>query len=372
MTKGPTPILARPQGGEILNLQFLRGAAALLVVACHLLERLVKRDLYPIEYRDLAWALGEVGVDTFFAISGFIMVHTTLNSFGERRKARQFIRRRFVRVAPLYYLTTLGMIVFRLVVDRTGALPSVTELAKSLAFIPYPDADGLMRPVYGLGWTLEYEMYFYLLFTLGMCFRARVGLLLVLLVLCLQVAFGMQVATRLGVESELGVIVAYLAQPIVLYFVIGIGIALVYRAFGGASTIRIPDSAVCVLGFAVMLGAAVDLTVPRYLAIGVTVSLLALLRSRTPSRAFSAISRICGDASYSIYLTHSFILGVIALFFAKVGVGGTPALLLYVCIAGAISLAVGWFTWRLVEKPIAAVLKGRQSTAGSRIEAIAP
>ena len=371
MTERPTRTLATSQGNEILNLQFLRGAAALLVVACHLIERFVKRDLYPMEYRDLAWALGEVGVAAFFAISGFIMVHTTLSSFGSQGKARPFIRRRFFRIAPLYYLTTLALVAFKLAVDSGYSLPSVAEMVKSLAFIPYRDSEGLMRPVYGLGWTLEYEMYFYLLFALGMCFRSRLGLFLILLVLCLQVAFGGQIAERLGEQSNLGVIVAYFAEPIVLYFVIGIAIALVYR-MTGSFTIGLPDAVLCAVGFAVMIGAAIDLTVPRYLAIGVTVGLLALLRSRTPSRAFSFFSRICGDASYSIYLTHSFILGAIAVLFVKMGIGGIPALLLYVSIAGAICLGLGWLTWRLVEKPIAGVLKGKPGAAGSKIEAVAP
>lgn len=344
----------------------------MLVVACHLIERLVKRDLYPIEYRDLAWSLGEVGVATFFAISGFIMVHTTLDGFGDRGKAVQFIRRRFFRIAPLYYLTTLGMVIFKSAVDSAYSMPSFGEIAKSLAFVPYQDSEGLMRPVYGLGWTLEYEMYFYLLFAVCMCFWARIGLAVVILVLCLQVGFGSHLVEKVGAHTELGVIIAYFAEPIVLYFVIGIAIAVFFRISGGPSETPLPDAALCTIGFLVMLGAAIDPTVPRYLAIAVTVSLLALLRSRKQSRLFSSFFRICGDASYSIYLTHSFILGAIALLFVKAGAGGILALLLYMSVAGLICLGVGWLTWRLVEKPIAGVLRGKQRTVRPKVGAVAP
>jgi Acyltransferase family len=274
MTRRATPVIAPPLGGEILNLQFLRGAAAMLVVACHLIERLVKRDLYPIEYRDLAWSLGEVGVATFFAISGFIMVHTTLDGFGDRGKAVQFIRRRFFRIAPLYYLTTLGMVIFKSAVDSAYSMPSFGEIAKSLAFVPYQDSEGLMRPVYGLGWTLEYEMYFYLLFAVCMCFWARIGLAVVILVLCLQVGFGSHLVEKVGAHTELGVIIAYFAEPIVLYFVIGIAIAVFFRISGGPSETPLPDAALCTIGFLVMLGDCRDCQPPRSFAVAQTIPIV--------------------------------------------------------------------------------------------------
>src|SRR5690349_20512688 len=60
----------------LLNLQFLRGVGALLVVADHAIARLVKHGGYPSAYEQLAWRVGTVGVEVFFAISGFIMVYT--------------------------------------------------------------------------------------------------------------------------------------------------------------------------------------------------------------------------------------------------------------------------------------------------------
>lgn len=79
---------------KIVTIQYLRGLAALLVLASHAL-------LYPLVSEPLAFGrLGWLGVILFFVISGFIMVTVTA---GARFDPLQFMRRRIERIVPLWH-----------------------------------------------------------------------------------------------------------------------------------------------------------------------------------------------------------------------------------------------------------------------------
>ncbi len=126
----------------------------------------------------------------FFVISGFIMlVTTTKNPLG----AKKFLELRIVRVVPLYWLMTLLMVGCAALIPyefKTMQL-SVPAVVKSLLFIPYNSLSfpGHPWPLLVPGWSLNYEMFFYLLFaaTLLIPLRWRVASLLATLV-CLVVA----------------------------------------------------------------------------------------------------------------------------------------------------------------------------------------
>jgi exopolysaccharide production protein ExoZ len=69
-----------------------------------------------------------------------------------------FLRRRFVRIVPPYWAFTF--VLFAIAVKYPFLLkttrPDVVELVKSLLFIPFAKANGIMQPVLFLGWTLNY------------------------------------------------------------------------------------------------------------------------------------------------------------------------------------------------------------------------
>ncbi|HEY1447080.1 MAG TPA: acyltransferase, partial [Caulobacteraceae bacterium] len=136
----------------LVSIQYLRAAAALGVVAFHALQ-----------WRDGGFNLGRAGVDLFFVISGVIMWRVT--GAREARPA-QFLWRRLTRVAPLYWLVTLIMAVLAALWPTflTNVHPGLGHLLLSLAFIPHLDPRGLPFPLLPLGWTLNYEAVFYLVF----------------------------------------------------------------------------------------------------------------------------------------------------------------------------------------------------------------
>ncbi|MBA1204473.1 acyltransferase [Pseudomonas capeferrum] len=144
------------------GIQYLRGLAALFVIVYH---SLVMAAVAPYFQNPV----GDFGVDIFFVISGFVMWITTDN---KRKGTLHFWWARVLRVAPLYWFFTL------LIISAALILPSLffnsrgidpVFILKSLLFIPAQNPDvGDVTPVYTIGWTLIYEMFFYFLFGFGL------------------------------------------------------------------------------------------------------------------------------------------------------------------------------------------------------------
>jgi len=97
---------------------------------------------------------GAVGVDLFFAISGFIVCYV---SSAPGYTPFSFLAKRFFRIYPLNALATLVVIV--LFSRSIGGPPHEIELGRvlrSLLIVPQ------QTPMNSVGWTLEYEVIFYL------------------------------------------------------------------------------------------------------------------------------------------------------------------------------------------------------------------
>lgn len=301
---------------KLAGLQALRGLAALAVVVHHTLEELGAGP---------AWLtrLGACGVDVFFVISGFIMFYTS----AELRPG-EFMLRRFLRIAPVYWICTLAVVAL----SATGAFyksQTITagDLIGSLLFVD-------PHPVLGVGWTLHFEMYFYLLFGLTIAtglFRWSVVVIPLLL-------GGIAILAR-GTPY---------ADPIVFEFAFGIALAAGYRAGWLSGKWSIPAAlAACAAFCMASLGGTAETSglpsAMRWWAWGVPAA-LAIYAALWWRPRFTLL----GDASYSVYLVHPFVMTGYAVFLRHVH---APALLTGPAAVIA-SVALGLAFYRLVEDRI--------------------
>ncbi|KVS23198.1 acyltransferase [Burkholderia cepacia] len=273
------------------NIQAARAFAALAVVAYHM--------------RVLPF--GQAGVDVFFVISGFIMSWVAPN------EGRAFFRKRLIRIVPLYWVTTLG--IYAIAVLRPQWLNTTTAapeyLVKSLLFVPYVKEDGHWGPLNLNGWTLEYEMLFYLAVAASLRFvgarHATTLAALVLSLLCLWAT----------VDGKPGTVGHHLGQPFVLEFGMGVLACRVLRT-GIAQRIAVSvwASAAMAAIAAIPLSHALFGTPHTFTRIALwggpasvlIVSLVALdMRNRTIGNRIVAS---LGAASYSIYLIHPYVIGI--------------------------------------------------------------
>ena len=335
------------QGSILTNIQVLRGLAALLVVFVHL-QDLVR--LGGASQGIFAW--GNSGVDVFFVISGLIMVQATA-----RRPVGPalFMRQRLTRVVPLYWLVTLG--VFTLVWLWPGLFSSTDadpiKLAKSLAFIPYQRPDGELHPLVFLGWTLNYEMAFYLLFSVGLL-AGRARLVLPLFVLGLAVVAGLIFAPTTPLAR-------FYTAPVILEFAGGMLL--------GAGRGRLPQGRVAALAAAIAGACALVLMlaaptlwpgVDRAVAAGLPALVIvaaALVLEKSGYVAKWPMARRIGDASYSIYLTHFFVTAAVTKLAAKLGMTSWPELAGLMMLAFGLVILAGLAVHYWVELPLTRLFK---------------
>ncbi|NKJ00258.1 acyltransferase [Novosphingobium sp. SG707] len=355
---------AHHHSSVIIPIQFLRGVAASFVVIVHLLDRLAKRGAFPHDLPPWASCFGEIGVATFFTISGFIMLHTTQGEFGSSAAARRFFRRRFVRIIPLYYLTTAISILFAFITfqwstNKFYTPPSPLNILYSILFIPYINSNGIAQPAYTLGWTLEYEMFFYLIFSISMSLEKKIGILLSIILLCSLIILGIFIPNP---KANVGTIVAmsYFTKPVLLYFVAGMLIALMRSKCLIIQTNRsvwLP----CGLGLFIMsLGvrfAAPTVTLASIAAAaGAVAAATLIIAKESGSKSLAIFVTAFGDASYSLYLTHSFLLGGIALLAAPLVMQSMSWLIIATIATCIVCFACAWIVWRVVETPLMRLL----------------
>ena len=330
----------------IRSIQYLRAVAALTVVWVH------ARYVIPGIGEQLGEPyLGGSGVDLFFVISGFIMVVTTAR---DDLTPQKFFMLRVIRVVPLYWVATLALVACEAI---GGCAPFETSsrdpyppmaIAKSLLFVPFSwlgDAKGLW-PILANGWTLNYEMFFYALFALSLAAPRRVRL----------PALGLTLGSLVVIGRVFGPfatpLASFYSSPLLLEFVAGMILAHGWLRDGWRSGLPL-SLFVIVFGFYCM----------------------GSLHSRPMimGGAFLVVSgclnpRICaiqnrpllelGNASYSIYLIHQFVLEALAWSWTRVFPRITwVSSAFFVASALVLCAVVGCLCHRFIEQPMTSQLR---------------
>lgn len=336
---------------NFVTIQALRAVAALLVVVYHVL------DMWSLRVNPtppgVSWVNGAAGVDIFFVISGFVMVVSSRRMASQPGGAwRTFIEHRIVRIVPLYWLVTTAKLVFVFMLADL-ALRSTLDLdyiVRSYLLFPVVDSAGHFRPLLSVGWTLTYEFLFYLLFALALALRADVLRVLV-------PGLGLFVIAALF-RKEGWPAWTILFNTIVVEFIFGVVLArLVLRGWFLPTGIAV---GFFIAGFALILVVPAGAENLRTLTWGLPALTIVAGAVALERRAAIMLPRWLlelGDASYSIYLTHGFVVPVIGLGFLHFGWTGLPAEAMAVLAGLFASAIVGMVVYRVVERPITFALK---------------
>lgn len=290
-------------GRRLISLQWLRAAAALLVLAEHVKNEIatVYFGLYPPD-SPLAVFPFSAGVDIFFVISGFVMAYSSRSLYGQRHAPWRFFVRRLARLVPLYWLTTTALLVLFFLVGGSGwEGETIPHILLSYGFVPAPNSSGALLPVLAVGWTLNYEMAFYLLFAVFVGLRERLALAGVCLSLLALVKTGV-------ISDPMTPVIQFWTNSIILEFAAGI---LLYILFRNGLRLNAPVRIGLTVGALVMLAyniAPVDLEYHRWYLWGCPAAMIVLAAISGPPRLGTHWSDVSGDLagqlSYSIYLVH--------------------------------------------------------------------
>lgn len=284
----------------IVSIQALRAVAAIAVAIIHF--SIVAQIMNGTANQVSPLLPLSAGVDLFFVISGFVMVYSSEMLFAAPRAAATFLLRRLARIVPLYWAVTL------IAIPLLPLAFDAHTLAASALFLPYRAASGQIVPLYGPGWTLNYEMTFYVVFASCLAWPRRAAVPIVAAFLIVAVILGQLVKPQFAP-------LAFWSEPIILEFVFGMAIAMAFRA-----GFALPAAARLVL----ITAGSITIWLPppmmmlsdtRVLVFGVPMALICAgvvlgKRQFSPS-PFTGLVKLVGDASYSIYLLHPLVANLI-------------------------------------------------------------
>lgn len=320
---------------KLWSLQVVRFFAALAVVHLHAADCAERAGLGLGFLGQPGATFGRAGVDVFFVLSG-VIIATTMRGL----TAGDFARKRIRRIWPIYLLLAVP---WMLVHHQTETVTWRSVLA---TLTLWPVTDKLTAPLLPVAWTLCFEVLFYACAALVLwrprMFWAILG------------AYGIALCLRDGPLLQ------FIGNPIILEFMFGVGLAYAPRCKPAIWAIP--------LGLAVLMLGAVQHWPPygaemaflrgdqawtRVAVLGVPAAMIvwgAMQIEAKPS-AFTYL----GDASYSLYLIHPFVLALLAAAL-KLSPHGYPADLIIVT-GVALSILIAWRIHELFEKPILAFLK---------------
>lgn len=346
------------------SVRVMRGIAAMAVVLFHFKPILAEPggELSAL----VSWLSygGTFGVCLFFLISGFVI---TVATEAGTAKPGAFLVKRLFRIVPLATVMTVAYFSAEVLLDWKP-MPQSGDLLKSLLFLPLLNSN---PPFFGyrilsVQWTLTYELVFYGLFFVALCVSDawRVGIASVLVIL---IVFGMQLnygaLTLDAYESPLAPgagalsgMRSLLANPLLLLFVVGMGVARGYALILESGYPRPLMLVFCLAGLALYLSHH-GVSGPMIFSL---CTFLVLLLIEKFIRADGWMGGVCrlGDLSYSVYLIHP----LVYLFYAWLSgqIAGTlnlPGILIVVGLLMA-TMAVSALSYRYIELP--AIRLGRK------------
>lgn len=349
VTRAPSP--DRSVARRTINyesIQYLRGISAVMVIFYH--AAIQSTALSGIHVP----ALGKFGVDIFFIISGFVM-WTGIS--GRAASPVVFLKKRFCRIVPLYWSFTLIAALVALLMP--GILRStifdLPHLVASLAFIPWvnPAASNAhiletLTPVVSPGWTLNFEMLFYVMFA-SILILPRY---LAFLALALEMMTLHYVASLFAGKAP---IAAFYSQGVMFEFLFGVAIAIINAQY--RPSLRLAAVSLVPLALAILLWA--DLTQPvesRWLWLGLPA--MAIVAALVGLENAGWIPRIdwlgrIGAATYSIYLSHVFVIAATRTGIQMSGAAGLlmqPLVFVPSAIVASVGIGICVHYW--IERPL--------------------
>jgi exopolysaccharide production protein ExoZ len=339
----------------LVQLQYARAIAALLVVYFHSVLQLERMDPDTVF---ASFRFGETGVDLFFVLSGFVMWLTTAD---RNMSPVEFYRRRIERIVPLYWVLTLlaSAIAFTLPSYLNSTKFDLQHLLASLFFVPWVNpasgAEELITPVVIPGWTLNFEMYFYLVFGSLLLLPKYMRITALFAVLAAIFLF-----TNFGAEK--GVIANFYGNAIIFEFLAGVLIAKLYldKRFlqKGLAVVLVPVAFV-----GLVAGDAAHLEIPRLISAGLPAAVIiyGLVSLDFTKVAEFKFLHLIGDASYSLYLTHVFTLVAVRIFYRYQPFEwlNSGPIFLSVCIISSVLAAL--MSYWLFEKPVSNYLAKKRA-----------
>lgn len=336
---------------QFIGIQILRFIAAMLVVVMHITEAIALR----ITGTGVAnyWSGGAIGVDIFFVISGFVMAISTPNLLAHNQTRLEaawiFMKRRILRVAPLYWLYTLLKAALVLILPSLALRSSIDggHLLASMFFIPIMSPWGIVQPMLPVGWTLNFEMLFYVVFAIAIAWGVA------------RIKFCFFIFTLIFIFANIfpdAVALKFYGRSLIFEFILGMGIAHFYLKYPPAQQkigLLLAAAAITLI-FLINWENLTDKFPTWEISAGLIVLVTVWLEPWIARLRLASKISFLGDSSYSIYLSHTFVVPLGVLLLNKMGLQESSVILPTVCLAVIVG---GCLSYSLIELPMSKFIK---------------
>lgn len=344
---------------KLKSIQALRAIAAILVVIDHVFSRVEGLNPGSTFFSEATYHyLDEIGVQVFFCISGFIMVHTS-NGSGGISDALVFLKKRAIRIYPIYIITLL---VFVVTVKHFAATYNInfwvdisdTNVFKRLFLLPTFIYGNGWNNILMQSWTLVYEVYFYMVFAFCMMLVSTKHIPLLATLFILSV---MSVVVFTGGREDSNTstyILNVLGSKNLLFFIFGM-LASFAEKHVARKLMLINNSALFYSLSAILILVSIALT--DYVSVyGISISILALMYISTiveinGDNPINKLMVYLGEASYSLYLVHIFAY-IASPYFNVLNINNN----IYCSLMSVVAIILGCIVHSFMEKPIVTLL----------------
>lgn len=290
---------------KLESLQYARAIAAMLVVIDHTVTQFSLYQSTGIDFIDAILKktinMGNIGVYIFFVISGYIMSYTTKNKTFNIAYANTFLRKRVKRIYPLYWIyLSIFLALWAAGLAMRSYHYSAYQIISSYLLIPYGVTDNkITPPVLAQGWTLIYEMFFYITFALLIMLGTNKKIMPLLLLAFFSLLMALSQSNLLP-SNELNI---FFSKWLLFLFVAGILIEknqqVITKTLIGVNNYTLWSLAATLI----LIATYID----KPVIIDYLLSTLALILILPIDQDRKGLLKV-GDASYTIYLSHSFIV----------------------------------------------------------------
>jgi len=342
----------------IYNIHLLRFTSALGVMIAHLIMWGNRKYYLDLPSWDSYAAYLTIGVDIFFLISGFVMIYTSgqnTTSFKDfKKRSIDFLYKRIVRIYPVWWLFLILLLpIYFFKPELISSDPDNSlSFIKSFFLIPH---EG--KPLLAVGWTLEFEMLFYLLFG-GSIFLSRYKQ-------CIALSLLMILAVIAGLKFDLpNPFWELMTSSILLYFPMGMAFGLIY------SNINYSLFKLLLVAFAIIFSAFHTLEysvgdIDRFIhfsPMAISVFCFFVFLEKGNMIISKKFYKWGGDISYALYLIHLIIIAIIGKISILLGlfpILGTPLILVIMFVSSIVGATIVYY---MFERPVLRRLRKSYAT----------